>query len=216
MIWLLWLRDNYEKILVVIGALALLYGAYSALKHSDTSAPQPAVPVVEVATLDTIATTATSTSTSEGIVKRKIKVRITVPPETVIGDSDMVIEITIEDSSNTSVAVETVRREERRLSESISMVRSEVVPVAKNKERIFGVIGGVGYLIPDNDVVPHVGLSLRVYDLVYLCASAGWHDEVIGIGGGALKIGELFGFKIFAGVGYTIDRQVMVNLSLGG
>lgn len=209
-----WIVRNWRVvggIAVVAVVWTVIFNAF--LKGKDASTPQPAPPVVQVQTIDTTATQSTSIVKSDSVVKRKVKVKVTLPPETVIGDSTCTIEVVVEDSSGNEVAVEEVKVEERRLSESVIIDRQEVMPVVEH-ERVLGVIAGAGYLIPDNDVVPHVGLSLRVYKPVYLCASAGWHDEVIGIGGIAVKVGNLFGLKILLGAGYSSDKQGVISLAL--
>jgi hypothetical protein len=217
MIWIEWIVKHWRVvggIVIVIAVWSIILSAL--LKPKVTLAPQPAIPHVDAVKIDTTQTRDAAVIESKHDEKRRVKVRVIVPPETVIGgDSAMVIEIVIEDSSKSEASVEDIKIVDRGLSESITVAAQEVVPVVK-RERVLGVIGGVGYLIPDNDLIPHVGLSLRVYNPVYLCASAGWHDEVIGIGSIAVKVGNLFGLKILFGTGYSTDRQGVVSLSIGG
>jgi hypothetical protein len=208
-IWIEWIVKHWRSVLAV--GLALIVSMIALLSHQDAPAPQPAPPVVQVQTIDTTATQSTSTIKSDSAVKRKVKVKVTLPPETVIGDSTCTIEVVVEDSSGNEVAVEEVRVEDRGLSESVTIDRQEVMPV-ENKERVFGILGGVGYL-PSGVIVPEVGVSLHVYKLVY--AQAGLDGIVFGFGGVGLKIGEILGFKILLGGNYTTSKQILISLSLG-
>jgi hypothetical protein len=215
MIWLTWLYAHWKTAAVIAAGIAVWTIIFTAfLKPKDAIAPQPALPVVKAVVVDTSQTAHSAVIESKHEEKRRVKVRVIVPAETVIGgDSAMVIEVVIEDSSKSEAAVEDIKVVDRGLSEAVTIERQEVVPLLE-KERLIGVFAGAGYLIPDNDVIPHVGLSLRVYDPVYLCASAGWHDEVIGIGGVAVKVGNLFGMRILIGAGYCSNKQGIVNLTL--
>lgn len=210
-----WIVRNWRVvggIAVVAVVWTVIFNAF--LKGKDASTPQPAPPVVQVQTIDTTATQSTSIVKSDSVVKRKVKVKVTLPPETVIGDSTCTIEVVVEDSSGNEVAVEEVKVEERRLSESVIIDRQEVMPVVEH-ERVLGVIAGAGYL-PSGEFVPEVGMSIHVYKLAYLQAGAGLDGVVFGFAGGALKIGEIFGFKILLGGNYSTESKFILSLSLGG
>jgi hypothetical protein len=209
-----WLLAHWKSLLLIIGGVAVWIVIMTVLKGKDVPPPQPALPVVQAVKIDTTATQSTSVVKSGCAVKRKVKVRVVVPPETVVGDSDMVIEVVIEDSSKNEATVEETKIEDKGLQESITITNQEVVPVVKH-ERVIGIFAGAGYL-PSGVIVPEVGISAHVYKLAYLQAGAGLDGIVFGFGGGALKIGEVFGLRILAGVGYTTDKQVMVSISLGG
>ena len=213
---MIWNIGSWQKVLMTIGALAVVVAGWLVFKPHNEEQPQPALPVVEAVVVDTTQTAGTSTIESKHEEKRRVKVRVIVPPETVIGgDSAMVIEIVIEDSSNTESSVEEVKVEDRGLRESVTVAKQEVLTDVE-RERLIGVFAGAGYLPEGELVVPEVGVSLHVYKLLYAQGGVGLDGLVFGFGGGALKIGEVFGLRILTGIGYTTDRQVMVSLSIGG
>lgn len=209
-----WLLAHWKSLAAVIGLVAIWMIIITVLNlKPDKPLPvEPAVPHVEAVKIDTTATQSTSTVKSDNVVKRKVKVKITLPPETVIGDSACTIEVVVEDSSGNEVAVEDIVVEDKGLKESVTVCNQEVVPV--KKERAFGVLAGVGYLIPDNDVVPVVGVGLRVWDPVYVHASAGFDRKVIWIGGVGVRVGRVFGLPIIVGAGYCSDGQGVITLSI--
>jgi hypothetical protein len=211
-----WVVQHWKTAAVIAAGIAVWTIIFTAfLKPKDAIAPQPALPVVKAVVVDTSQTAHSAVIESKHEEKRRVKVRVIVPAETVIGgDSAMVIEIVVEDSSKSEAAVEDVKVEDKGLTESVTISNQLVVPVAE-KERLIGIFAGAGYL-PDGGIVPEVGISLHLYKLAYLQAGAGLDGVVFGFGGGALKIGEVFNLRILLGANYSTESKLMLTLSLGG
>ena len=208
-----WIKANLwaiAPVLIVLVGLIVVAGMFFPKKQtvvvaSVASPEPPALAVVDTSSSVTAVTEdhqATSTT----------RVKVVIPANTVIGDSDLTVEV--DQQTEVKDGKATVKKVAKKREVVQTPPEPKIATVSK-PERKLGIAVGAGYPNKPRRVCGVLTLWVKIWGRLGVQGGLVAHERLDAFVGPTVRIGDLLGIKIFAGAGLMTNRQGVVTLTLG-
>ena len=214
-----WIKANLwaiAPVLIVLVGLIVVAGMFFPKKQTVVVA-SPASPA-SVASPEPPALAVVDTSSSVTAVTEDhqatstTRVKVVIPANTVIGDSDLTVEV--DQQTEVKDGKATVKKVAKKREVVQTPPEVKVVTVSK-PERKLGIAVGAGYPNKPRRVCSVFTLWVKIWGRLGVQGGLVAHERLDAFVGPTVRIGDLLGIKIFAGAGLMTNRQGVVTLTLG-
>lgn len=210
-----WVKGHWKLSLLILAAVLVAAFLLFRSKPAATD-PVPAAPEIEQETHDEVETTKQDSTVKES--GHKTKVKVTIPPNTVVGpDEPLIVEVEVHDT--TRQTTEPIITKKHRIDSSTRYKPETIVkqptstgPVLSNpsegnsqNDGVFGLVVGAGY----SPALPLglVGAYIRPYGRIYL------HG---GVGAGYHLDNETAEVRAYVGVGVRVWKGLLLSAGYDG